>query len=139
MIRLPPRSTRTCTLFPYTTLFRSFDEVAVELVVELVHGETGEASTTASPLMLTNGSTAMVRRSSNGADVVGVACTSGAAAGAGTGAAGVSGAAAIARGSGTADGASSLAKPPGPRSNIQPMITAIGKPSATSTDRKSVV
>src|SRR3546814_15841956 len=62
-----------------------FDEVAVELEVELVHGETGEASTTASPLMLTNGSTAMVRRSSNGADVVGVACTSCAAAGAGTG------------------------------------------------------
>src|SRR3546814_14934388 len=25
MIRLPPRSTRTDTLFPYTTLFRSFD------------------------------------------------------------------------------------------------------------------
>src|SRR3546814_9019781 len=83
--------------------------------------------------MLTNGSTAMVRRSSNGADAVGVACTSGAAAGAGTDAAGVSGAAAIARDAGTAEGASSLAKPPGPRSNIQPMITAIGKPSATST------
>src|SRR3546814_10791083 len=26
MIRLPPRSTRTDTLFPYTTLFRSDDE-----------------------------------------------------------------------------------------------------------------
>src|SRR3546814_6587315 len=26
MIRLPPRSTRTYTLFPYTTLFRSFGE-----------------------------------------------------------------------------------------------------------------
>src|SRR3546814_7468155 len=26
MIRLPPRSTRTDTLFPYTTLFRSADE-----------------------------------------------------------------------------------------------------------------
>src|SRR3546814_5634251 len=25
MIRLPPRSTRTGTLFPYTTLFRSWD------------------------------------------------------------------------------------------------------------------
>src|SRR3546814_3177738 len=25
MIRRPPRSTRTVTLFPYTTLFRSFD------------------------------------------------------------------------------------------------------------------
>src|SRR3546814_2085369 len=27
MIRLPPRSTRTDTLFPYTTLFRSIDSV----------------------------------------------------------------------------------------------------------------
>src|SRR3546814_3271401 len=26
MIRLPPRSTRTDTLFPYTTLFRSFPD-----------------------------------------------------------------------------------------------------------------
>src|SRR3546814_8844846 len=26
MIRRPPRSTRTDTLFPYTTLFRSFDD-----------------------------------------------------------------------------------------------------------------
>src|SRR3546814_10937595 len=29
MIRLPPRSTRTDTLFPYTTLFRSHDENAI--------------------------------------------------------------------------------------------------------------
>src|SRR3546814_6673073 len=29
MIRRPPRSTRTDTLFPYTTLFRSFGELAV--------------------------------------------------------------------------------------------------------------
>src|SRR3546814_19511423 len=28
MIRLPPRSTRTDTLFPYTTLFRSLDRAA---------------------------------------------------------------------------------------------------------------
>src|SRR3546814_3021187 len=28
MIRLPPRSTRTDTLFPYTTLFRSLDDAA---------------------------------------------------------------------------------------------------------------
>src|SRR3546814_12219969 len=90
-------------------------------------------SFSASPLMLTNGSTAMVRRSSNGADVVGVACTSGAAAGAGTGAAGVSGAAAIARGSGPAEGAASLAKPPGPRSNLQPNTTATGQPGRTNT------
>src|SRR3546814_9576483 len=72
--------------------------------------------------MLTNGSTAMVRRSSNGADVVGVACTSGAAAGAGTGAAGVSGAAAIARGSGTAEGASSLARSEEHTSELQSLM-----------------
>src|SRR3546814_18589721 len=29
IIRLPPRSTRTCTLFPYTTLFRSERRSAV--------------------------------------------------------------------------------------------------------------
>src|SRR3546814_12806694 len=55
MIRRPPRSTRTDTLFPYTTLCRSLDvkrlaaaaaallvgigehEAAVELVVDVVH------------------------------------------------------------------------------------------------------
>src|SRR3546814_6358558 len=31
MIRLPPRSTRTDTLFPYTTLFRSHQARGVEL------------------------------------------------------------------------------------------------------------
>src|SRR3546814_6280645 len=30
MIRRPPRSTRTDTLFPYTTLFRSLDPAALE-------------------------------------------------------------------------------------------------------------
>src|SRR3546814_14261772 len=35
MIRRPPRSTRTDTLFPYTTLFRS-EQVAVALVVAAV-------------------------------------------------------------------------------------------------------
>src|SRR3546814_7265925 len=30
MIRRPPRSTRTDTLLPYTTLFRSLDELAAE-------------------------------------------------------------------------------------------------------------
>src|SRR3546814_15390938 len=29
MIRRPPRSTRTDTLFPYTTLFRSFEVVVI--------------------------------------------------------------------------------------------------------------
>src|SRR3546814_18886590 len=31
MIRLPPRSTRTDTLFPYTTLFRSLDRKPVDV------------------------------------------------------------------------------------------------------------
>src|SRR3546814_19201807 len=30
MLRRPPRSTRTDTLFPYTTLFRSMDQVGFE-------------------------------------------------------------------------------------------------------------
>src|SRR3546814_20829803 len=33
MIRRPPRSTRTDTLFPYTTLFRSFKTMSVESTV----------------------------------------------------------------------------------------------------------
>src|SRR3546814_7111244 len=42
MIRRPPRSTRTDTLFPYTTLFRSDDgrgRLAAELLVEDRAGE----------------------------------------------------------------------------------------------------
>src|SRR3546814_11644452 len=38
MIRLPPRSTRTYTLFPYTTLFRSCQIVAVGIGGERVVG-----------------------------------------------------------------------------------------------------
>src|SRR3546814_12549509 len=37
MIRLPPRSTLTDTLFPYTTLFRSF------VVLDRAHAATGVA------------------------------------------------------------------------------------------------
>src|SRR3546814_21118376 len=33
MIRRPPRSTRTDTLFPYTTLFRSGDNMTVEVKI----------------------------------------------------------------------------------------------------------
>src|SRR3546814_9913994 len=33
MIRLPPRSTRTDTLFPYTTLFRSLGKAGVDLLL----------------------------------------------------------------------------------------------------------
>src|SRR3546814_7722518 len=35
MIRRPPRSTRTDTLFPYTTLFRSFGEVRDHVVAHV--------------------------------------------------------------------------------------------------------
>src|SRR3546814_14538619 len=44
MIRRPPRSTRTYTLFPYTTLFRSLDFVCDSLRavdVKIVHYDAG--------------------------------------------------------------------------------------------------
>src|SRR3546814_1368354 len=34
MIRRPPRSTRTDTLFPYTTLFRSFDRLRASVIFD---------------------------------------------------------------------------------------------------------
>src|SRR3546814_13468008 len=37
MIRRPPRATRTDTLFPYTTLFRSFAEPLVEEIAAVDH------------------------------------------------------------------------------------------------------
>src|SRR3546814_5866216 len=39
MIRRPPRSTRTDTLFPYTTLFRSGEDVGEPQVVRVVGGD----------------------------------------------------------------------------------------------------
>src|SRR3546814_7006955 len=42
MIRRPPRSTRTDTLFPYTTLFRSHVEAADEVVRHADIAEQGE-------------------------------------------------------------------------------------------------
>src|SRR3546814_12460937 len=36
MIRRPPRSTRTDTLFPYTTLFRSFGDAVAHIQAELL-------------------------------------------------------------------------------------------------------
>src|SRR3546814_18874947 len=38
MIRRPPRSTRTDTLFPYTTLFRSFFQLLRTLIVNAAPG-----------------------------------------------------------------------------------------------------
>src|SRR3546814_13326830 len=40
MIRLPPRSTRTDTLFPYTTLFRSQELSAGAACMNLLHAAT---------------------------------------------------------------------------------------------------
>src|SRR3546814_8662990 len=43
MIRRPPRSTRTDTLFPYTTLFRSLKSVLAEVVPEAAEEFEGES------------------------------------------------------------------------------------------------
>src|SRR3546814_7769801 len=44
MIRRPPRSTRTDTLFPYTTLFRSGDELSETLLKTLAEAGAKEVS-----------------------------------------------------------------------------------------------
>src|SRR3546814_20723075 len=41
MLRRPPRSTRTYTLFPYTTLFRSRFRVKLRIEVGRIFGEPG--------------------------------------------------------------------------------------------------
>src|SRR3546814_15209199 len=46
MIRLPPRSTRTDTLFPYTTLFRSQRARALQRGVEIVNAEEQQQAVT---------------------------------------------------------------------------------------------
>src|SRR3546814_5604410 len=43
MIRRPPRSTRTDTLFPYTTLFRSYSEATVPMVTLITRKAYGGA------------------------------------------------------------------------------------------------
>src|SRR3546814_4523306 len=60
MIRRPPRSTRTDTLFPYTTLFRSKliaagDEASLRRALELEPGN--EAAITALATLLIDGGT----------------------------------------------------------------------------------
>src|SRR3546814_2077037 len=45
MIRRPPRSTRTDTLFPYTTLFRSSRTQAIEEGLHLQHDRPGAFAT----------------------------------------------------------------------------------------------
>src|SRR3546814_13073950 len=48
MIRRPPRSTRTDSLFPYTTLFRSLAMLITSLGMTLVDVHLGHAPSTAS-------------------------------------------------------------------------------------------
>src|SRR3546814_8356533 len=52
MIRRPPRSTRTDTLFPYTTLFRSFNAARADVRAE---------GTAAVPLHLRNAPTKLMK------------------------------------------------------------------------------
>src|SRR3546814_15207414 len=49
MIRRPPRSTRTDTLFPYTTLFRSAGAVVRHDAVARQHGKEGLGDVLAAP------------------------------------------------------------------------------------------
>src|SRR3546814_11790055 len=56
MIRRPPRSTRTDTLFPYTTLFRS---PMLSQLVDILDLDIGIDSTTWQSLALANAMTAM--------------------------------------------------------------------------------
>src|SRR3546814_19684486 len=49
MIRRPPRSTRTDTLFPYTTLFRSFGLLA-DFGVRSIRVDIGSAATIAAAI-----------------------------------------------------------------------------------------
>src|SRR3546814_12690146 len=50
MIRRPPRSTRTDTLFPYTTLFRSFADTITNAAKEVKNGKALSTVIAASPL-----------------------------------------------------------------------------------------
>src|SRR3546814_10035932 len=52
MIRRPPRSTRTDTLFPYTTLFRSYYNILKHLSVAAAAGTVPGLRATARPIIL---------------------------------------------------------------------------------------
>src|SRR3546814_8084052 len=55
MIRRPPRSTRTDTLFPYTTLFRSACRNGISKDVNAAPGPSRRGFDFAQPLLRTNG------------------------------------------------------------------------------------
>src|SRR3546814_2036120 len=74
MIRRPPRSTRTDTLFPYTTLFRSKGErmlgnIARAILTNRVKAETGKAGALGTIAALA--ATTVLRRSVPGAIIIG--------------------------------------------------------------------
>src|SRR3546814_2607081 len=71
MIRRPPRSTRTDTLFPYTTLFRSADRLASSASPTLVGEVRRATSSEGCSWMLSGGSqwSASVTKSSKNAQV----------------------------------------------------------------------
>src|SRR3546814_4595891 len=74
MIRRPPRSTRTDTLFPYTTLFRSKGErmlgnIARAILTNRVKAETGMACALGTIAALA--ATTVLRRSVPGAIIIG--------------------------------------------------------------------
>src|SRR3546814_15538009 len=66
MIRRPPRSTRTDTLFPYTTLFRS---VAVDLEQLAGHLDVGEVLAEAGQVLPVDGAAVAVEQAGPGEHV----------------------------------------------------------------------
>src|SRR3546814_8111687 len=63
MIRRPPRSTRTDTLFPYTTLFRSFTEKDYQDFINFLSGKNYTYSTESERLLEKYRETALEERS----------------------------------------------------------------------------
>src|SRR3546814_8916389 len=61
MIRRPPRSTRTDTLFPYTTLFRSKSTIAPKIEITVLNSGKISNENTPIPSKITSGSSTIVR------------------------------------------------------------------------------
>src|SRR3546814_9728810 len=63
MIRRPPRSTRTDTLFPYTTLFRSISGFAVPPFVEPVFPDNERGGVFCHVCLISSASACIIKRS----------------------------------------------------------------------------
>src|SRR3546814_15746521 len=62
MIRLPPRSTRTDTLFPYTTLFRSLRRVRIPIgVIGIIYESRPNVTADAAALCMKAGNAVILR------------------------------------------------------------------------------